>query len=109
MRGSVLAVLVSLTLHPLLDGLRFPSLPAGLSCCSHWHCTRRQSWAAGKLFPSQTLAIIEIEPKWNTTGSPTHLIGPRDRKPGVGSDRGFGNKRTGSRNSPRHRKTDMQT
>ena len=27
MRGSVLAVLVSLPLHPLLDGLRFPQSP----------------------------------------------------------------------------------
>lgn len=109
MRGSVLAVLVSLTLHPLLDGLRFPGLPAGFSCCSYWHCTCRQSWVAGKLFPFQTLAIIEIEPKWNTTGSTTHLIVPRDRKPGVGSDPSIWEQTDWKQKFATTQETDMQT
>ncbi len=80
--GAVLAMLVSKPLHPLLDGLKFRSPPAGFPCCSDG-VARRQCRAAGKLFSSQTLAIIEMKPKWNASGSTTHLIGTRHRKPGV--------------------------
>jgi hypothetical protein len=34
MRGSVLAMLVSQPLYPLLDGLKFRSHPARFPCCS---------------------------------------------------------------------------
>jgi hypothetical protein len=39
----------------------------------------------------------EMEPKWNASGSTTHLIGTRHRKPGVNRAERFGKKRTGSR------------
>jgi hypothetical protein len=44
--GGVLAMLVSQPLHPLLDGLKFRSHPAGFPCCSHG-VARRQCRAAG--------------------------------------------------------------
>ena len=107
-RGNVLAMLVSQPFHPLLDALKFRSHPAGFPCCSHG-VARRQCRAAGKLFPSHTLAIIEMEPKWNASGSSTHLIGTRHRKPGVDSGRAFWEETDWKQKLAMSQETDMKT